>query len=378
MVKNKNRYNHCNLRAHFFNLLQNTQSLKILFLPKYPRLGASSRLRTYQYIPLWENQKHLVKVAPFFNEKYLNRFYSGQKHSFLNVLGSYFKRIYFYFLAFHYDQVVIEKELFPFFPAWAEFLLSKVGKGYTVDYDDAVFHNYDQHPKIWIRNTMGDKIDRVMKYASVVFVGNQYLQKRAEAAGAKRIVILPTVIDPSRYQQVSHPLDYILPSIGWIGSPTTLRYLLGILPVLEQLNDAYPFRLIVVNGAQTQIQYRGKIQIISWSEETEIESIQKMDIGIMPLEDSPWERGKCAYKLIQYMACGLPVVASPVGMNKEVVIHGENGFLATTDQEWIESLTKLLSNPHLRQSLGKAGHKLVQQKYTLEKNFEILKGILVS
>ncbi len=337
-------------------------------------MGASSRLRTYQYLPLWNEQGHSIKVAPFFNEKYLVKFYSSQEHDFLNVLGCYFRRLYFYLLAFRYDKVLIEKELFPFLPAWAEYLLSKLGKGYIVDYDDAFFHNYDLHPKSWVRFFVRSKIDRVMAYANLVFVGNQYLYQRAERAGAKRIILLPTVIDPIRYQlEPQSSADQPLPTIGWIGSPSTLKYLLSMLPILEKLHQVHAFRLIVVNDPKTKLDYSGSFEIIPWSEDTEVASIQKMDIGIMPLEDSPWERGKCAYKLIQYMACGKPVVATPIGMNTEVVKQGKNGFLASTEQEWIDSLTQLLTNSPLRQSLGANGHRLIQEKYTLQKNFEILK-----
>ncbi|GAB2633542.1 glycosyltransferase family 4 protein [Belliella aquatica] len=246
-----------------------------------------------------------------------------------------------------------------------------------MDYDDAVFHNYDRHSNSVVRKAMGDKIDKVISYAKVVFVGNQYLADRAKAAGAKQIVYLPTVIDPYRYHQITNTQKNT-PVIGWIGSPTTMKYLNTILPVLEKLFIIHPFKLLIINGGDSKLNYKGEFEVFPWSEDTEVAAINKMDIGIMPLEDSPWERGKCAYKLIQYMACSLPVVASPVGMNKEVVIHGENGFLASTEQEWIDSLAKLLTNPHLRQSFGQAGHHLVQQKYTLEKNFEILKKVLAS
>lgn len=349
--------------------------MKILFLPKYPRMGASSRLRTFQYIPLWEKSGHQIKVKPFFNDTYLKQIYAQKKPSALNVLSCYFHRLFIIFTAPSYDLIFIEKELFPYFPSWAEYLLSKLGRGYVADYDDAVFHNYDRHSNSLVRKLMGDKIDKVMRFAKVVFVGNPYLANRAQAAGAKQVVFLPTVIDPNRYHKVSYTQKSV-PVIGWIGSPTTMKYLKVLLPLLEKLFIQFPFKLLVINGGGLKLNYKGEIEILPWSEDTEVVAINKMDIGIMPLEESPWEQGKCAYKLIQYMACGLPVVASPIGMNKEVVIHGENGFLAATDQEWIDSLTKLLTNPYLRQSFGQSGYQLVQEKYTLEKNFEILKKVL--
>lgn len=340
-------------------------------------MGASSRLRTFQYMPLWESEGHQVKISSFFNDTYLKQIYAQKKPSIINVLFCYLGRLFVLFTASKYNLIVMEKELFPFLPSWGEYLLSKWSRGYVVDYDDAVFHNYDRHSNSMVRKAMGDKIDKVMRHAKVVLVGNHYLADRAKAAGAKQVVYLPTVIDPTRYSQVSHPNNILL-VIGWIGSPTTMKYLETILPLLERLFIQHAFKLLVINGGDSILNYSGELEIYPWSEDTEVAAINKMDIGIMPLEDSPWERGKCAYKLIQYMACGLPVVASPVGMNKEVVIHGENGFLASTDQEWIDSLTELLINPHLRQTFGQAGQQLVQEKYTLEKNFEILKNVLAS
>ncbi len=332
-------------------------------------MGASSRLRTYQFSSMWEAEGYEVTIAPFFNECYLKKVYAHHQVSKRNVLHCYWTRFLLLFTLRRYDLIWIEKELFPYLPSYAEWLISKLGKGYVVDFDDAVFHNYDNHKARLIRSWMGDKIDQVMRNANLVWVGNLYLQERAEKAGALDIRYLPTVITGSRYvkNKIHFPQPEMI-TIGWIGSPTTVKYLRGIVPMLEQLNKRFPIELLVVNGPKG-VEFSGKMRQIVWTEENEVEAILQMDIGIMPLPDDKWERGKCAYKLIQYMACGLPVVASPVGMNNQVVIHGENGYLANTDEEWIDALSDLIQHPEKRKAMGDRGRTLVHADFTIENNF---------
>ena len=375
----------------------------ILFLPKYSPMGASSRLRTYQFLPLWRQAGHMVKVSSFFNEGYLTQVYTHRRPEVGKVLRCYLRRFFILFSVFRYDYIWVEKELFPFVPAWAEQLLRALGVRLVMDYDDAVFHNYDQSKNFWVRKFLADKIDRVMKSAFLVFAGNPYLAQRAERSGARRVVILPTVIDPKKYRLVpaavkprgipaevypsrvsvqgDSPAPERLPAIGWIGSPSTLRYLGLVSRALTRLYQKTPFRFILINGGSVRYQEYLKlpeeaVTRLVWSEPEEVSQIHQMDIGIMPLPSDPWERGKCAYKLIQYMACGLPVVASPVGMNTEVVSHGRNGFLAETEDEWVEYLGKLLADSEVRREMGGKGRTLIEDKFTLEKNFEKMQRTL--
>ncbi|WP_375586222.1 glycosyltransferase family 4 protein [Cyclobacterium xiamenense] len=339
---------------------------KILFLPKYPRKGASSRLRTYQFLPLWASEGVEHTVSPFFNERYLEVIYAGQRPSYWQVLGCYWRRLKILLTAGNYDLVCLEKELFPYFPAFPEWLLSRL-KGYWVDYDDAVFHNYDLGKYALVSRLIPKKIDRVMRWADTVTAGNAYLMQRAERAGAKRVVRLPTVIDPYRYRKKIHQQQDTL-TIGWIGSPSTQKYLNALLPVWEHLRREFDLVFLLVNE-KTKPLFPGNVQTIPWTESGEVAALLSMDIGIMPLPDDPWERGKCAYKLIQYMACGLPVVASPVGMNAEVVTNGVNGFLAQTEKEWVDALSRLLKDCSLRKAMGEKGFQRVAEKYTLQHNF---------
>ncbi|WP_235045595.1 glycosyltransferase family 4 protein [Methylophaga lonarensis] len=154
-------------------------------------------------------------------------------------------------------------------------------------------------------------------------------------------------------------------TIGWIGTPKTCHYLLSLIPVFENLKARYDIRFVAV-GANTEEFQDTPIETWPWSQESEVTSIQQFDIGIMPLIDSPWERGKCGYKLIQYMACGLPVVASPVGVNTEIVRERINGYLATNDDEWEEALIKLCTDTETRLRMGLAGREMVEQQYSIK------------
>lgn len=330
-------------------------------------MAASSRLRVYQFIPFWETNIEQVEVAPLLNQQYLQEFYARKRISKLNVLRCYLKRFFILLRAYRYDLIWVEKELFPYLPPFLEWLLSRT-KGYVVDYDDAIFHNYDCNRSALIRRFLPRKIDQVMRFSDLVWAGNPYLMDRAHAAGAKRVLFLPTVIDPTRYRRKTHSPSPVT-CIGWIGSPTTQKYLTRLLPVFEALHRQFPIRLLIVNGSES-FPFSGELEIIPWTEEGEVDAILKMDIGIMPLPDSPWERGKCSYKLIQYMACGLPVVASPIGFNTTVVTHGENGYLASTPEAWQEHLTDLILHPEKRKTMGQQGYLRVQENYTVEKNME--------
>lgn len=335
--------------------------MKVLLLSRYGALGASSRVRYLQYLSYFREQGVDVSVVPLFSDAYLRSLYEGGSRS-REVVFGYMRRILTLLQARRFDVVIIEKELFPFLPALAEGLIRVLGVPYVVDYDDALFHRYDLHSNKLVRGLLGRKIDVVMRHAAVVVAGNDYLAERARQAGARRVELIPTVVDPHRYQTRQVPPNET-PVIGWIGTPKTSRYLQPLLPVFKALQARMPVRVVAV-GARPEDFVGTPVETLPWSEGTEVQSIQQFDIGIMPLADSPWERGKCGYKLIQYMACGVPVVASPVGVNAVIVKPGENGLLAR-DDEWEQQLKTLLQNPELRRSYGARGRQDVEEWYSL-------------
>jgi glycosyltransferase involved in cell wall biosynthesis len=296
------------------------------------------------------------------------------------VLFGYARRLWVLLRLRQFDVVIIEKELFPFLPAAMERLLGMLGVPYVVDYDDALFHRYDRHSSGLVRRILGGKIDKIMRHSALVVVGNEYLAERARQAGAPRVEVVPTVVDTVRYRPRQEPANDVL-VVGWMGTPKTSQYLLPLLPVFESLQTEMCVRFVAVGASE--VDFEGTpVEIRAWSEETEVDSIQQFDIGIMPLEDSPWERGKCGYKLIQYMACGLPVVASPVGVNCEIVLSGENGLLADTQDEWKRALDQLLrADVVLRQGMGRIGRSRVENWYSLQvqapRLFQAIKEVTV-
>lgn len=347
--------------------------MNILLLCRYAGLGASSRVRFGQYLPHLEAAGWKVDVAPFFSDEYLQALYRGKPRTVEAVRG-YWHRLLSLFRANRYSVLWIEKEVFPFMPAFAERLLNLAGIRFVVDYDDAMFHRYDQHQSFLVRTLLGKKIDAVMRHATLVVAGNNYLANHARAAAARQVAIVPTVVDLNRYQVAPASKSHS-PVIGWIGSPATSHYLSGIAPVCRTLCADTNAKFVAV-GASKEGLNGVPIEVREWSEDSEVSSIQAFDIGIMPLTDSPWERGKCGYKLVQYMACGLPVVASPVGANREIVEHGVNGFIASTASEWEQALRMLLKNDSLRKSMGAKGRESIEAKYSLQVQAPRLQSLL--
>jgi glycosyltransferase involved in cell wall biosynthesis len=236
----------------------------------------------------------------------------------------------------------------------------------VLDYDDAIFHGYDLNKSKLIRRILGDKIDRLMQNSTLVIAGNAYLAKRAKESLAYRVQILPTVIDLNKYSSKDYQADNdSIPSLVWIGSPSTIHYLGTLENSLRELSLNFKFKLVVIGSS---ISLPGvMVEVVAWSEESENSNIMKCDIGIMPLIDSPWERGKCGYKIIQYMASGLPVVASNIGANSTIIENGRSGFLVDTTEEWVSVLSRLLVAPRLREQMGGAGRKIVEERFCVQR-----------
>lgn len=335
----------------------------VLFLSRYARLGSSSRLRMYQYLPCFQQAGIDATLAPLFGDDYVRGLYGGGVEK-LAVLRAYVARLRWMLKAVRFDAVWVEKEMLPWVPAWLELGLFPARVPLIVDYDDAVFHRYDQHSLSLVRGLLGRKIDRVMRRADLVVAGNEYLANRARNAGAARVEILPTVVDITRYGAIAAESGR-QPTIGWIGSPATAKFLQLIAPALNEVAATRKVQVVAVGANAGQL---GKLPItaLPWTEAAEVTAIQHFDIGIMPLPDAPFERGKCGYKLIQYMACGKPVVASPVGVNSMIVRDGVDGVLAATNEGWVTALTRLLDSPELRQQMGRAGRGRVEREFSLQ------------
>jgi glycosyltransferase involved in cell wall biosynthesis len=273
-----------------------------------------------------------------------------------------------------FDLVWAEAELLPWVPWGIEKLLARNATALAVDYDDAIFHRYDSHASALARRLLGTKIAACMRHANAVLAGNEYIASYAREAGSRRVHVVPTVVDISRYAPRVRRSSSRL-TIGWIGTPRTQHYLDLAAEALEFAHRSLGARIVLI-GANRSPLPDIPVELRPWHESTEAAELGEIDVGIMPLVDSPWELGKCGYKLIQYMACGKPVVASPVGVNRDIVEHGINGFLATSAEDWINAFRFLESDPARACAMGGAGRKKVERHYSLARSAPRVSRIL--
>ena len=353
------------------------KSLRVLALTKYCRLGASSRMRMLQYLPWFQEAGLDVTVQALLGDNQLQARYGRGKYGSRALLDAYAQRLKALLGRHSFDVLWIEKEALQWWPLWTEQALLR-GVPYVLDYDDAVFHSYDMHTNALVRHFFGRRLDGLMAGAHLVVVGNEYLAQRARSAGAPWVEVVPTVVDLERYPASGAAKSSAsdgLPRVVWIGSPSTVRYLQLIAATLQTLARRRPFILRVIGGGAVDIPGL-RIEVVDWSEATEVKALQSADVGVMPLEDTPWERGKCGYKLIQYMACGLPVIGSAVSANNDIIVHGQTGMLVRSVDNWLESLEALLADAALRQQMGQAGRVRAESLYCLQQTGPKLAGLL--
>lgn len=245
-------------------------------------------------------------------------------------------------------------------------LLRWMGKKIVYDFDDAVMfkNSLSTNPYSWRRRL---SFRRILRFADLVIAGNQFLKE--EAAGhtkhTRHIEVLPTPIDINRYCRKSYTPGHAV-NIGWIGDHGSIHYMESYKGVWEELGRRYKNVSLTII-CDTFIDTK-EIPLVRrlWSSDREVEYLQGLDVGVMPLFDDLWSRGKCGFKIVQYMAVGLPVVCTPVGINRDAVEPGVNGFWAETPSEWVEKLSLLVENPGLREEMGKAGRERMIKRYTVQ------------
>jgi glycosyltransferase involved in cell wall biosynthesis len=351
--------------------------MKILVLTRYERLGSSSRVRFYQYFPYLRAQGVEILSKPFFTNAYIQDLYAGHAPSIKELFSAYFRRLVVLARSSLFDILWVEKELLPMLPAGFEALLRVFKIPYVVDYDDAVFHRYDMNPNPLIRMFLKHKIDHVMRHAALVIAGNQYLADRAITAGAHRVATLPSVVDVSQYALKSSAVESVF-RVGWIGAPITVPNLELIRDAVTILHREVDFQVILMGVGTANPFPNIPVTNLSWSEETELSIGEIFDVGVMPLIDGPFERGKCGYKLVQYMAGGIPVIASPVGVNRQIIEPGVNGYLAESTEDWLLALRDLMNNVQKCLEMGLAGRQKAEQMYNLQVTAPKLMNLLSS
>lgn len=344
----------------------------VLFLLPYPLHSApSQRFRVEAYFDLLREQGISFTTSQLLDNRGWYILY--KKRSWLTkawtMIKGYGVRIFvILFKCRQYQFIFIHREAVPFGPPIFEWLLAKVfRKKIIFDFDDA----------IWIPNiTAGNQIARyikcfwkikyICKWSYKVSVGNDFLAEWALKYNTN-VVVNPTVVDmETRYNQTKKQnTDKVV--IGWTGSHSTLKYLDSIVPVLQRLEAVHDFCFLVISNETPNFQLRS-LQFIPWNKATEIEDLMQMHIGIMPLQNDAWSEGKCGFKLIQYLALGIPAIASPIGVNKKIIRNGQNGFLCETSEEWYQALKLLLEDQTLREKFGANGQKKMRASFSLQSN----------
>lgn len=310
---------------------------------KYSKLGASSRVRFFKYIELDYLSEPIEGINSLFNDGYIRALYSNRNVTIPALHGYLVRFLSLIKVLFNREikLIWIEKELFPYIPIPFEVLFHFFGKKVIYDFDDAVFHNYDNKPLSFLYAL---KFKVLMSFSDLVFVGNKYLLSAVKSMGANNIAVIPTVVDFDSYLLKKNNLETGLNIaskknviIGWIGTPSTQKYLCIVDNAISRLQNELNFEVdLYLIGVSETLELKSKFIPVKWSEKTEVDSLLNIDIGIMPLYDSKFEKGKCGYKIIQYFACGKPVIASPIGVNDELIIAGENGFLCNDESEWYD------------------------------------------
>ena len=346
---------------------------KILYIVQHRQNRApGQRYRCEQYIPYLQRAGFECTYSPIIIKReeedslYRSRSLWDKGMIFLKAL---FRRVKDVLRARQYDIVFIYREAMPTGSVFFEKMLKKSGAKIILDFDDAVWlPSVSEVNKSlqWLKKP--DKINKIIGLSNLVITGNSYLADYTRKFN-QAVKVFPSTIDLDYYKMPAEKAkktdDKII--IGWSGSHTTIEHFNIIVPVLKKLKEKYGDKIeFIVYGDAGYKSDLPDIKSVAWSSDSEVEIISSFDIGIMPLPDDDWSKGKCSMKGLQYMGLAIPAVLADVGMNKEVVKDGVNGFLAKNEQEWLDKLQKLIENKYLRQSIGLAGRETIEKEYSCQ------------
>lgn len=344
--------------------------VNILGLALYGPMAASHRVRLGQYRKGLLAEGIDLQIHSLLNDDYLRHRYQDDRRPIRTVLKSCSERLQLLFDKRRFDAAIVHCELFPLAPGWLE--LSVLQVPYIYDFDDAFYMRYRSGKLGSLRLLLGGKFERVIRGAAAVTAGNSHLADYASALNSN-VFVLPSVVDTDHYLPTARNSDPIF-TVGWIGSPSSAPYLERLVAPLSILSHEQPLRLVVIGGKAPQID-NVEVLEIPWMEDKEVDWINAFDVGVMPLPNDEWARGKCAFKLVQYMACGVPVVGSRVGANIDLVAT-RCGFLVESDEQWVAALRELRDQPLVRRQMGEASRDQVVDFYSLKSNLPLLAKII--
>ncbi len=347
--------------------------IKVLCLVLH-RLARSpgQRFRFEQYMSFLQSHGFEFTISNLLSEKDDIIFY--QKRKYLKKLLIFLKTIKIRYNDLRrvkdYDIVFIYREAVMHGSVYFEKQISKTGVPIIFDFDDAIWLmdvSEGNKELRWLKHP--SKTAALIKFSTLTITGNRFLFEYAIKYN-NNVCIIPSTVDIEQYRRNDvKEADKNIICIGWIGSATTLKHFMLAIPFLKKIINKYPGKIKIRLISDTNFNTDEiEIEFIKWSASTELDSLQKIDIGIMPLPDNEWSKGKCGMKGLQFMALEIPVIMSRLGVNTEIISDGDNGFLASSDEEWIEKISMLVELPALRQKLGKKGKQTVVDKYSFEAN----------
>jgi glycosyltransferase involved in cell wall biosynthesis len=334
----------------------------LALVPYPPDCAPGQRYRIEQWIPYLQAYGVRVTLSPFFSAGGMGALYKPG-HALLKTretLRGYFKRVAESLCSSAADAFFVYREAALLGPAWIERLFAN-RRPLVFDFDDAIYLRHTSAVNAWSRRFKSrGKAARICRMASHVTVGNDFLANFA-TQHARRVTVIPSTIDTDVYKVEPRRRNPV-PVIGWTGSPTTLPYLMMVAPALRRLREKREFELRVI-GAAADIDGIA-VRCLPWRPETEPDDLRRVDIGLMPVSDDEWSRGKCGMKALQYMALGIPPVVSPIGVNASIVHDGVNGLHARTEDEWVDRMALLLDDASYRETLGGEARRTVAESYS--------------
>ena len=351
----------------------------LAIVPSMYDTSPGQRFRIEQWEPLLSQRGVEITYAPFENELLHGLLYQtgnlGGKLA--HVSRGFARRLSVINSVREFDAIYIFREAALLGPAFFERMIKRKGVPIVFDFDDAIFVSYRSPSNGYLSYLkFAAKTKTICRLASHVMVGNSYLAEYARQFNSN-VTIVPTTIDTEKYSVRQKNPDEV-PVVGWTGSFSTVQHLDTLRGALQKLARQEKFRLRVIGTSEYQLE-GVEVEALRWHSQSELADLRPVDIGIMPLPNDAWSKGKCGLKALQFMALGIPTICSPVGVNTEIIQDGENGFIANTEQEWIEKLGRLLRLPTLRDQIGLAGRATVEQKYSAiaqaPRVYEVLESI---
>lgn len=354
--------------------MEHKKQSKVIFLTKYPEIGASSRYRVYQYLPFFKNINFKTQALQ-----------SDKSYKLMYHRGSFFKKVVYTFKDYivrsffilrnlDADVIYMQREIFAFGPLWAEILFKSLGKKIILDLDDALFINKNNQnsPLRWDK---ASRVKRIISRVDLVIAGNKWIRDESIKFGAKSAIHID-VAETIQFENIKKKRNSPLKAI-WLGSPTTTKYLFLIEKSLKRIQDEIGLEINIIGGDPIE-EFAFKSHCFEWSRENENKYLSISDVGLMPLPNENWSKGKCGGKARTYMASGVIPVVTNIGYNKDLIEDKVSGFLCSDSNDWEQAFKLLSENHKIHKQIIDLNYKLVKTKFEKTKIAKILENSILN